>query len=200
MVKMRCVVVLLFAFGCIQHGYSASEVLRFKVLLFGDSVGYLTVSKETRADGSAFYLLNSYSKAKILWIVHENTTHYEVVYKDGKLFSSKFKEIEKGELKRWNNVTWDGKQYNVDGYKGKHTLNETPTFSIVSLFFSNAQNVKKLFYEAEADFSDVEHPESNTLEFKSSDGNRNVYHYVNGRANSMEFHVSIASVKMVKIN
>ena len=132
--------------------------------------------------------------------MHQNTTHYEVIYKDGRLISSRFKELEKGELKRWNNITWDGKQYNVDGYKGKRTLSETPTFSIVSLFFSNTQNVKRIFYEAEADFSEVEHPENNTLEFKSSDGNRNVYHYVNGKAQSMEFHVSIASVKMVRVN
>ncbi len=200
MQHLRFYMITALIFGVSLPAFSATEVLRFKVLLFGDSVGRLTISKETRADGSELYMLDSYSKARILWIVHENTTHYEVVYKDGKLFSSRFKEIEKGELKRWNNVSWDGKQYNVDGYKGKRILNETPVFSIVSLFFSNTQNVKKLFYEAEADFSDVEHLENNTLEFKSSDGNRNVYHYVNGRANSMEFHVSIASVKMVKIN
>jgi hypothetical protein len=75
-----------------------------------------------------------------------------------------------------------------------------PTLSIVLLFFNGIQNNKKIFYEAEGDFSELQYPEANTLEFKTSDGNRNVYHYVNEKAQNMEFHVSIATVKMVRVN
>jgi hypothetical protein len=114
--------------------------------------------------------------------------------------SSRFKEIENGALKRWTNVSWDGKQYNLEGYKGKQTFTQAPTLSIVSLFFNGISGSNKIFYEAEGDFSDLQHPDATTLEFKTSDGNRNVYHYVNGRAQSMEFHVSIATVKMVRVN
>jgi hypothetical protein len=179
---------------------AAAEVSHFNILLFGDKIGSLIASKEVRSDGTELYLLDSWSKAKVLWINHENTTHYEVIYKDGKLISSKFKEIENGELKRWTNITWDGKQYCVDGYKGKRTFTEAPTFSIVSIYFGNIQNAKRVFYEAEADFNELQHPEQNTWEFKSSDGNRNVYHCVNGKVQNMEFHVSVATVKMVRVD
>ena len=200
MIKLRFGLLATLFFGISIAGFSATQVAHFNILLFGDKIGNLTVSKEVRADGTELYLLDSWSKAKILWINHEDVTHYEVVYKDGKLISSKFKELESGTVKRWNNVTWDGNQYNVDGYKGKRTFKESPSYSIVSVYFSSMQNVKRMFYEAEADFSPVENPEPNTWEFKSSDGNRNVYHFAHGRVQNMEFHVSIATVKMVRVD
>ena len=200
MVKLRFGLLAVLFFGISVSVFPAAQVAHFNILLFGDKIGNLTVSKEIRADGTELYLLDSWSKAKILWVNHEDVTHYEVVYKDGKLISSKFKESESGTVKRWNNVTWDGHQYNVDGYKGKRTFSQTPTYSIVSVYFSSMQNVKRIFYEAEADFSPVENADPNTWEFKSSDGNRNVYHFVNGRVQNMEFHVSIATVKMVRVD
>ena len=200
MIKMRLGFVLLLLATGLSSAFSAAEVVHFNILLFGDKVGTLIISKEVRADGSELYLLDSYSKAKILWTNHENTTHYEVVYKGGKLLSSKFKEIENGEVKRWTNVTWNGKQYDLDGYKGKRSFAEAPTCSVVTLYFQGVKSENRLFYEAEGDFSELKHPEDNTWEFKSSDGNRNVYHYVNGKAQNMEFHVSIATVKMVRVN
>jgi uncharacterized protein DUF6134 len=197
----RCYVFVVVLMLCGMHkAGAATERAHFKILLFGDSVGHLNVSKEIKEDGSEVYVFDSHSKAKILWILHEDVTHYEVVYKGGKLISSKFKEIENGEVKRWTNCSFDGKQYNVDSYKGKWTFTEAPMFSIATLYFSSMQNVKRIFYEAEGDFSEVQHTDNNTWEFKSSDGNRNIYHYVNGKAQNMEFHVSIATVKMIRLN
>jgi hypothetical protein len=200
MINMRYGLVLALLLCDVHQAQSAVEWARFNILLFGDSIGHLNISKETRDDGSDLYLFDSHSKAKILWIVHENITHYEVVYRDGKLISSKFKEIENGEVKRWTNISFDGRQYNVDSYKGKWSFTETPVFSIATLYFNSMQNVKRIFYEAEGDFNDVQHPDTNTWEFKSSDGNRNIYHYLNGKAQNMEFRVSIATVKMVRVN
>lgn len=182
------------------NGFSAKETVLFDILLFGDKIGGLTVTKETRNDGSELYTLDTKSKAKILWINKENTTHYEVIYKGGKLISSFFKETENGEVKRWNKITYDGKSYLLDGYKGKKTFTEAPVFSIVSVYFNDMKNVSRIFYEAEGDFNSLQNPEENTYEFKSSDGNRNVYHYLNGKIHHMEFHVSIATVKMVRTN
>ena len=200
MINMRqSLLISFFLIGFVKAGL-ATEVSHFDILLFGDKVGSLTISKDVRADGSELYILDSYSKATILWTNHENATHYEVVYKNGRLVSSRFKEIENGTLKRWNTVSWDGTQYVLDGYKGKRTFNEVPVISVVSLFFNDVSKNNKLFYEGEADFTELKHLDANTVEFKSSDGNRNVYHYVNGKAQNMDIHVSIATVKMVRVN
>jgi hypothetical protein len=192
-------VVMLFLLGFAKTS-TAVEVSHFDILLFGDKVGHLTISKEVKVDGSELYIMDSYSKATILWTNHENATHYEVVYKNGRLLSSRFKEIENGTLKRWNTVNWDGRQYVLDGYKGKRTFTEVPVISVVSLFFNDISKNNKLFYEGEGDFTELKHLDANTVEFKSSDGNRNVYHYVNGKAENMDIHVSIATVKMVRVN
>lgn len=97
-------------------------------------------------------------------------------------------------------MQWDGPEYRVDGYKGIHTFTEAPVYSIVTIYFKDVRNVKRIFYEAEGDFSNMEHPEANTWEFKSIDGNRDVYHFLNNQIKDMEFHVSIATVKMVRTN
>jgi len=179
---------------------AAKEVARFNIILWGNKIGHLTASKEARADGTVLYVLDSWSKAKVLWITRENVAHYEVVYKDGKLISSTFKEVENGEVKRWNNITWDGHQYHDEGGHGKKTFAQAPTYSIVCVYFQNMENVKQIFYEIEGDFNELQHPEPGTCEFKSSDGNRNVYHFENGKVKNMEFHLSFATIKMEKID
>ena len=194
--------VLLFICTLLQQApsFAATETIHFNILLFGDKIGDMTVSREQKNDGTEFYVLETKSKAKLLWIDKDNYTHYEVTYKNGRLVSSTHKEMENGKVKRWTNVHWDGSKYVVESYKGNRTFTEVPTYSIVTVYFKDIRNVKRIFYEAEADFSDLEHPEPDTWEFKSSDGNRNVYHFENGKIKSMDFHVSIATVKMVRTN
>ena len=123
----------------------------------------------------------------------------ETVFKGGKLVSSFQKEVEDGKTKRWTRVTFDGTKYLVDGYRGKKTFTEIPTFAVAPIYFYGLKGVTKLFYEAEAEFCNVSKIDENTWEFKSSDGTRNVYHIVNGKAASMEFHASIATVKVIRV-
>ena len=192
---------LAFALILLSIPSKAIETLHFDILLFGNKIGYVTISHEVKADGSEVYRLETKSKAKILWINRSNDTNMEVVYKGGKLISSSHKEIEQGKLKRWTNVSLEGNRYEVDSYRGKRTFFEAPVFSIVSLYFKDIGEVKRIFYEAEADFGRlVKSEEANTWEYKSSDGNRNIYHFENGKIKSIELHVSIATVRIVRVN
>jgi hypothetical protein len=169
------------------------------MFLFGDKIGVMTVTHEQKPDGSEVYSLESNSKAKFLWLNYENYTRYDVVYKEGKLISSVHKDTENGKMKRWSNIKWDGSQYNVDSYKGKISFTQQPDYSIVTIYFKEIKNVKRIFYEAEADFNEMKKgDEPETWEFKSSDGHRNVYHFEKGKIKSMEFHVTIATIKMVR--
>jgi hypothetical protein len=177
-----------------------AQTIVFDMNAFGQDIGRMTVTRIQEKDGGEFYVLETKSKAKVLWINRENYTHYEVRYKDGKLISASHIETENGKTKRWSKVNFDGKLYQVDSYKGKKTFSEAPNYSIVTIYFKDYQKVQRIFYEAETDFSDLKHPDNNTIEFKSSDGNRNVYHFENGKIKSMEFHVSIATVYMNRLN
>ncbi len=176
-----------------------AQTITCNIMLFGDKVGERVATRTQLADGTEHYTLHSKLKAKVLWINYENESHAESDYKNGKFVSSTQREVQNGSVKRWCNTKWDGTKLVVDSYKGKKTYNELPGYSIPPIYFKGLQGVARVFYEAEGDFCKVEKTDSDTFEFKSSDGTKNVYHFVNGLLDHMEFHVSIASVKMVRV-
>jgi len=191
---------LFFLFSILSLQTFATETITYDMMLWGDKIGRVTITKTEKEDGSEVYVLDSYAKAKVLWILRESIAHMETIFKNGKMISSYQKEIENGAVKRWNRVTFDGTKYQVDGYKGKHTFTEAPVCAVAPLYFKVPNNITRSFYEAEAELCVLQKTDDNTWEFKGSDGSRNVYHYQNGKAVSMEFHVSIATVKLVRAN
>lgn len=178
-------------------GYSQKMV--FNMRAFGTDLGNMTVTRTILADSTEVINMNSKGTLKLLWIDRLDETLHEVRYKHGKFVSSNYKHYEKGVLKKWCYITWDGKAYQVNSHKGKSSFTEVPTYSIASLYFYDPKNVNRLFYEAEGTFSTVKHPDANTVDFKTSEGNRNVYKYVNGKLQEMEFHLSIATVTMKRV-
>jgi len=177
-----------------------AQKLVFDMSAFGIHFGKMTVIKTKENDSTDLYTMDANGYLKVLWMERKDQTLYEVRYRHGKLLSSSYTQIETGQIKKWTKVHFDGTKYVVDSYRGKRTFTEAPLFSIMTLYFNNAQKVKRIFYEAEADFAEVEHPDENTVEIKSSDGNRSIYHFLKGAMNEMEFHISIATVHMKRIN
>lgn len=160
----------------------------------------MDVTRTRQADGSDLYTIESNSKAKVLWINKVYWSKFEARYVGGKLVSSSHHETENGKTKRWAKISFDGKKYNVQSDKGERSFTEVPQYSDVSLFFDDYRKVKRLFYLADADFDEVTHIDANTLEFKSTDGHRNVYYFENGKIKQMEFHLALATVYMTRIN
>jgi hypothetical protein len=186
---------------CTALSYTCTaQTLVFNMILFGDSAGVSTVSKTHDANGVDNYSLDSRIRAKILWITRENHTHYESRYKDGKLISASYYEINNGKKDKWSNIQYDGKEYQAESYHGKKSFKEVPTFSVGSMYCDTYNpNRKRFFLEMEAEFIDLKFPEPNTIEFKSSDGNRNVFHFKNGQITDAEFHTTIATVYLKRI-
>jgi hypothetical protein len=179
-----------------------AQTLVFKMVLFGDSVGLSTITKTHEAGGIDEYKLDSHVKAKILWITRENHTHYESKYKDGRMISSSYYEINNGKKDKWCNIQYDNKtfQYQVDSYHGKKTFTEAPTHSIGTIYCDPYDaSRKRFFYEPEADFNELTFPAPNTIEFKSSDGNKNTYHFKNGQISDAEFHTTLATIYLKRI-
>jgi len=177
--------------------YANTETVSYDILLFNNKIGKMVVTHETKPDGTDLYTLVTTSRAKILWIDKANDSRYDLVYKAGKLMSSTFKEIENGEVKRWCNIKWDGSEYLVESHNGKHSFTDSPSFSTITAYFQGLTKTAKIFYESEGNFANTEYPDANTLEFKTSDGHKSIYHYLNNKINNMEFHISIATIYMV---
>ena len=113
---------------------------------------------------------------------------------------SAMKEVEDDKVKRWTNARWDGSKYNVESSKAKRSFIQVPTLSIVTLFFKEPVAGATIYYEAEAEFNVLKSPEPHTYQFKGSDGQLNIYKYKNGKISAVEFHVSIATIKLVRTN
>lgn len=196
---MKQLFALLLAFlATAFHLQAAIQTIHFDISVFGNKVGVMTVTRDERPGGIEFYTLSEHSKAKIFWSKREETTQYEVTYKDGLLISSMHKEYVNGKLHRWTNITQHVNVYQVDSYKGKRTFTEAPVYSNVTIYFKDIRNVKRIFDESEADFDAVEHPQSGTVLFKSSNGYKNIYHFVNGQIKDAEIKFFFASVKIVR--
>jgi len=179
---------------------SQAQTFRFNIILFGDSVGNSIISKTHDANGIDNYVLDSRVKAKILWMTKENHTHYESRFKDGKMISATYYEINNGKKDKWSTITWDGKQYQVDSYHGKKSFTEVPTHSIGSMYCDGySASKKRFFYEPEGDFNQLNFPDANTIEFKSSDGNRNIYHFKNGAISDVECHTTLATIYLKRV-
>jgi hypothetical protein len=177
-----------------------AQTISFQIKVFGSVIGRMDVTRNKQADGNDYYTIVSNSKAKLLWINKTYHSKFEERYKDGKFISSTHIETENDKLKRWAKINFDGKQYQVESDKGKRTVAEHPAHTDISLYFEDHKKIKRIFYVADADFNTVTHLDDNTLEFKSTDGHRNIYFYEKGEVKQMEFHLALATVYMERID
>jgi hypothetical protein len=186
-------------FILLSSGTQAQKLV-FNLILFGDSAGLETITKTHDANGIDNYVLDSRIQAKILWITRTNQTHYEARYKDGKMISASYYEINNGKRDKWSNIQFDGKAYEVETHRGKKTYTEVPTYSVGPLYCDGFNpNRKRFFSDTDGEFIDLKFPEPNTIEFKSPDGNKNVFHFKNGLMNDAEFHTTIATVYLKRV-
>jgi len=165
----------------------------------GIDFGLMTVTKTIEKDSSETYTLRAKGYLKVLWMERDDETRNTVRYQKGKLLSSSYTQMESKVTTNWNTVTFDGKNYVVDSNKGKYFLSETPSFSVLKLYFTYPKSLTRIFSEAEGGFINIKHVNDNSVEIKDAKGNRSVYLYKNGEIDKLEFHTSIAKVNMKRI-
>ncbi len=171
----------------------------FDMYLMGTNIGQISVSHEKLEDGSDRYFLTSRAKAKVMWIERNQKTSYEIVYKNNMLVRSSYSYIENTGNNVICDITFDGTKYQVKRNGKLFSISEKPTHSIITVYFSEPQNLKKVFYEPDAVFAELKATEPHTYEFKSPDGTKNVYFYQNGKLSGMEFHQSLFVVKVKRV-
>lgn len=177
-----------------------AQQFEFNMSAFGINFGKMTVTKVKENDSTDLYTLHAKGYLKVLWMERNDQTLYEVRYRHGKLISSSYTQIESGKTNKWTKVHFDGEKYVVDSYRGKRSFKETPVFSVLTLYFNNPENIDRIFYEAESEFTTLKKVNANAYELIGSDGNRSIYKFADGVIQEMEFHISIATVYMRRIN
>ncbi len=188
-----------FLFSLLCCGLSAQTV-SFNITLWGDSIGRMDVRHSTDKDSNDVYVMESKSRVKFLWIVREGLSKFEAVYKRGKLLSSSHLEMENGKTKRWAKVKFENGKYVVTSAEQEpRSFTEAPSLSDANIYFLDFKNLQRIFYLPDGNFYDLKKVDATTLEFKSADKHRNVYHFENGRIKTMEFHLPLASVYMNRL-
>lgn len=185
-------------FMLLATSVSAEEIV-FNMSVFGFTFGRMVVTKTVENDSTEVYTLNAKGKTSFLWMKREDETRYVVRYRNGKLFSSDYVQIESGVTKNWTKISFDGKKYQLDSHRGKRTFTEAPDYSVLALYFAPPGKRTKVFHEAEGNFIDLKKKEDNTVETKT-DESRTVYRFKNGKLNELVVHLSIATVIMQRVN
>ncbi len=192
MLKELFFILLFFSFCTIR----AEETVAFDIYLFGNKVGEVVASHEKRTDGTDRYRLVTKASAKILWIVRNQSSTYDVVYKDGQLLSSTHFSRDNDDVKSCK-VTRDANGISATNHEGKvFSYKEVPVYSIVKLYFQEPKNINHFFDESDGHYLSISSSQKGKYEFKRRNGDKSVYYYVNGVPSDLEFHTSIVSVKL----
>jgi len=176
----------------------ASESISFNMMLMGSKIGDLKITRTLTDDGLEIYTLSSSAKAKILWIEKSQKTEYSVVYKNGVLISSDHTYIENTGNNTNCKIRYNNQTYDIQKNGKKYVLNTIPSWSVLKLYFNEPKNLHQVFYEVDASTSIIKNTEPSVYEFKTADGNKNVYRYKNGKLMQVDVHVSPVLVKIVR--
>lgn len=191
---------VLLAFLLLYSSTLFAEEIVFDMSVFGFTFGKMVLTKTKENDSTELYTLVAKGKTNFLWMKRKDETYYQVRYRNGKLFSSSYTQIESGVTKHWTKILFDGKKYLVDSYRGKRSFTEAPDYSVLILYFKPDFKRNKVFYEAESEFIELKYKDANTIEQKSPDGSKTIYRFINGKIKEVEVRLAIATVHMHRIN
>lgn len=172
--------VILFVFLLKHHALQAQKRY-YEIIFMGSRVGNMTIEK--KAEGNLeFFELRSHAEADFLVGRRTNDVEMRTTYRDDLMISAFSRFIENGEVQSFASTTWDGSRYVVHTDKGKSTVNEPATFSVISFYFKEPPpSTQKIFAERIGQFVPLEKIGSSIYRYKLPNGDLNIYTYRNGK-------------------
>jgi hypothetical protein len=176
-----------------------AEEIKFDMSVWGIKFGQMTVRKAMENDSTHVYTMEAYGKGNFLWMKKEGSTKYKVRFVNGQMISSSYVRKVNGETDYWNKVVFDGEKYLVESNKGNREFTEVPDCTILALYFNPTTKHKRVYCEAESEFSTLSTSKGDGFELQCSDGSRTTYHLQDGLVNTMEIHASLATIKIKRV-
>ncbi|MDP6908509.1 MAG: hypothetical protein QF371_03335 [Flavobacteriales bacterium] len=180
--------------------HTVAEEITFDMSVWGFTFGQMVVSKTMENDSTELYTLNAKGKVSFLWFKKEGSTKYEVRFRNDKLFSSSYIRIVNGEMEYWNKVQFNGEKYDVESNNGNRHFTEVPEYSVLALYFNPITEHKRVYCEAESEFSTVTDAHVDRFKLNCTDGSHTVYHLENGQVKRLEIHASLTTVKIKRVD
>ena len=158
---------------------SFSQKLKFDIFLFGNKIGQTIVERTVKNDSIISYSLRSNSQAHIFFITRKIALHYDILYKQGRLFSSYSKSTRNDEV-QVTTIMWLGNKYLMKRQDGTFNINTVVDCSTVKLFFAEPCNTSRIFSERMGEFRSLKKAKEGVYEAAMQDGLTYFYRYKNG--------------------
>ena len=194
---MRFSIIFLLVF---LSGQVLAEEITFDMSVWGFKFGQMTVTKTMANDSTEVYDMEASGKVNFLWMKKEGSTKYKVTVVNGQMISSSYIRKVNGETDYWNEVVFDGEKYVVKSNKGDRSFTEIPDYSVLELYFNPTTEHKRIYCEAESEFSTLSTPKENGFELNCTDGSRTSYFLKDGKIDRLDIHASLATLKMKRVN
>lgn len=185
------------------NGFSLrAEQIVFEMSVWGYKFGTMVVSRTFENDSTEVYTVEAKGETDFLWMKRKEESLHKVVYVNGKLQSSEYTYLNRGEKEKWSNVYLQDGQYIVESSNGdKRIGEESIDYSMVRLYFQPTFERGAVFCEEDCSFSSITAiPEENKLKISCQDGNSSTYHITDGEVTELEIHLSVATVKLKRVS
>lgn len=176
-----------------------AEEITFDMSVWGIKFGQMTVTKTVENDSTEVYTMDASGNVNFLWMKKSGSTKYKVKVVNGQMMSSSYIRKVNGETDYWNEVVFDGEKYLVESNKGNREFTEVPSYSVLELYFNPTTEHKRIYCEAESEFSTLSTPKKEGFELNCTDGSRTSYFLINGEIDRLDIHASLATLKMKRV-
>lgn len=151
----------------------------YDVELFGKKIGTSTIERIDEGNGDVRFKLYSTSEVKNFLMHKTSLMQFDVVYRNGKLFSAYVKNV-KNEVTEITTILWDGMKYVIK--KGEQTLqlNHAIDFSAIQLYFTEPVGKAKVFSERLGSYCDFIKGKAGEYSCELDNGVDNTYRYQDG--------------------
>lgn len=186
-------------FCLIIGSYAFAERIEFDMSVFGFKFGKMILTKNVINDSIVHYTLNAKGKTDFLWMKREEESVFNVEYRNGKLYSSDYEYLNKGEIEKWSKIRYNGTEYVIESNEGDRVVKEHLDYSLIKLYFEPDTKRSIVFCEEDCSYAEVK-LDDEKLKIHCKDGSRSTYHVKDGRVEAMEIHLSVATVKLTRVN
>ena len=170
----------------------------YDIMLLGEKIGWAIAERIDKGAGVVEYKLNSSSQAHIFFVDKTSTLTYDVIYKNGKLFSS-YCKIVKDDAVEVVNILWDGTKYIVKKGEEQFEMATPIDFSALTMYFEEPVGRNGFFSERLARSVEFIRNGKGVYSCRLDNGVLNIYRYQNGRLYELELSKGVSiTMKLVQ--
>lgn len=199
---MKAPFLLLSCVCLLSFGQAAAEEIVFEMSVFGIRFGTMVVTRTIVNDSTELYTLHAKGKTDFLWMQREEESKYRVQYRNGKLHSSDYTYLNRGQTEKYSRIRLVDGHYRIEtNEEGHRVLKEPVDYSLLKLYFEPERKLTRVFCEEDCAFSDLRRDTaSDSFVVTCKDGSRTTYFLKDGRIDRLDIHLAVATVKLTRIN